>query len=832
MRRDIIKFVAALIGTLLFLVILALPLGPLPALGPLLSPVGGFWSAANDGQFKSQEQINAAGLKAPVTVLRDSYAIPHIFAQNDEDAAYAAGWLQAKERLAQLDLQRRTAAGTLAELVGPDALKDDEFTRDIGLRRAAEASLAKMDPNEPAMRAVQAYVNGVNAYLNSIEPNNLPLEYKLLGVKQVAPWTTLDVMTFAKYMGWDLASSFDDLYMTTLVEKIGAQKVDELFPFDRPYEIPIVPSWPPNETPLTSVPASPQLDAAINSIMSRAAQAGMLHHPGDWRGSNNWAISGSRSDTGNPILASDPHLGYQLPSLWYAVHIVTPDQDVMGVALAGTPFVVIGHTRNIAWGLTNTQADAIDFFQEKTNPENANQYWHDNKWNDMRVVDEIINVRGENPVHHPVRITLHGPIISKNGFDVAMQWVGSQPTFEVRALYMLNHAEDYNAFMNALQYFQSPAQNIIYADTKGNIAIWSAGLYPIRKSGDGRTVADGSTGDRDWIGYIPFKDVPHALNPDQGYLKSANERPAPENYPYYLGWQWDPNSRATRINQRLSQCNPCSITDMQALQYDSKDVYAEALLPVMLKAITPQDETQKAVLTELSNWDYFTRVDSIAATVWTRWLINARRVTWSDDWKAAGFTFDEKGQLKDWGAWGFNGDNEYQPPIELWEYMVREQPNSPYFDDLSTPDKVETRDDILRASFAQTMQELTKEYGPDISKWKYGDNHTLLIKHLLDVDVLNRFGQPIPGDGNSPNGQSNGGPSDGGPSWRMVVDFSNVANSFGVYPGGQSGSPIQAHYDDYIPLWVKGQYFPLLFPVTPQELPSSSIESTLNFQPK
>jgi len=827
MLARFIKPALALLATVLVTSLLAVPLGPLPALGPLLSPIGGFWSAGSGDSFHSSERLSLRGLKDKVTLIRDVYGVPHIFAQNDEDASLALGYVHARDRLAQMDLQRRKAAGALAALVGSGALEDDQFMRDIGLRRAAKAALDSMKPDDPVLLALQAYANGVNAYIDSVGPNHLPLEYKLLGVQQVERWTVLDQMTFAKYMAWDLGHSFDDLYMTTLVEKMGADKVAELFPFDRPGEKSFVPTWPPTESPLASVPASAQLDSAIGSVMSRAAQTGQLNQPNAWRGSNNWALGPAKSATGMPIFASDPHLGYQLPSLWYAAQVVTPKQNVYGATLAGVPFVVIGHTRNIAWGPTNTQADVIDFFTENLNPANPSQYWHDGKWNDMQRVDEVIDVRGSKPVHYTVRVTNHGPIVSKKGFAVAMQWTGAQVTYEPRALYKLNHAEDYSAFVDALRYFQVPAQNFAFADSKGNFAVWSAGLYPIRKSGDGRTIADGSTGERDWTGFIPFEDVPHALNPDQGYVESANERPAPPNYPYMLGWQWDPNSRARRIRQRLDACNPCTVADMQALQYDSKDVYAEDLLPNMTAAITPQDDLQRAALDQLKGWDCFTRTDSVAATIWTRWLINFRRATWQDDWSAAGFAFKDDGSLADWDGWGFNGENEYQPPIEFWMSLVKNQPNSPYFDDLDTKNKVETRDDLIRTSLENTLAELKKELGPDLARWTYGSHHTLKIPHLLNVDVLNRGGQPIPGDGNSPNGQSNFGPSDGGPSWRMVVDFSNLGNSFAVYPGGQSGWPLNAHYDDLISLWVKGEYFPMYFPPAPDQLTSAQIESTL-----
>ncbi|MBI3761401.1 MAG: penicillin acylase family protein, partial [Chloroflexi bacterium] len=250
MRPPLVKTILSFLFTLALIVTLAIPLGPLPALGPLLSPVGGLWSAARDGRFGDEEHLGFTGVKENVTIVRDNFGVPHIFAQSDEDAAFALGWLHARERLAQMDLQRRNASGTLAELVGPDAVEDDKFMRDIGLRRAAQATLAAMPADDPALKAMQAYADGVNAYLEKIAPNNLPLEYKLLGVHGVAGWTVLDELTFAKFMAWDLSSSFDDLYLTALTEKMGAEKVAELFPFDRPYESPIAPSWPPTGTPI------------------------------------------------------------------------------------------------------------------------------------------------------------------------------------------------------------------------------------------------------------------------------------------------------------------------------------------------------------------------------------------------------------------------------------------------------------------------------------------------------------------------------------------------------------------------------------------------------
>ncbi|MDB4433210.1 penicillin acylase family protein, partial [bacterium] len=354
----------------------SLPWGPLPPPGDLFSPVGGIWSVARQARPPAREQIHLPGLTGEVTVQVDDLGVPHIFATSDEDAALTLGYLHARERLAQMDLQRRVASGTLSALVGTDGLDNDRLMRTVGLRRAAAASLEQMDPEEPTLKVLEAYSAGVNAYIQEAQPHRLPLEYKLLGVRSVEPWTPLDSATFGKFMAWELAHSWDDLFLAELVASLGPEVVDELYPMDRPYEVPMVDRWPPGGKRISGIggrgsgieatDAQPLTRVAAADILGRARAAGQLHGREFPIGSNNWAVAADRSSEGVPLLSSDPHLGYQLPSLWYQAHLVTPEMKVTGVTLVGMPFVAIGHTDRVAWGLTNTQADVVDYYVERT----------------------------------------------------------------------------------------------------------------------------------------------------------------------------------------------------------------------------------------------------------------------------------------------------------------------------------------------------------------------------------------------------------------------------------------------------------------------------------
>lgn len=843
-KRRAPKPVAVLIPLVLCLLLwglFSIPLGPLPALGNLLSPIGGLWTVAQRVGFTAQEQINLPAMSANATVEIDDLGVPHIFAESDEDAAMVLGYLHARQRLAQMDLQRRVASGRLAALVGTDGLEEDRFMRTVGLHRAAAASLANMEPDEPALKMLEAYSAGVNAYIAEVEPHHLPLEYKLLGVRNVEPWTPLDSLTFAKFMAWDLSHSWDDLFMADLQDALGPEIVANLYPIDRPYDVLMVDQWPPEEAEEQETEeedsAPPEegdeahfaprtaLSLARQDILAQAAAAGQLHAPTFELGSNNWAVGGTKTAAGTTILSSDPHLGYQLPSLWYQAHMVTPEMNVSGVTLVGVPFVVIGHTERIAWGLTNTQADVVDYFVERTNPENENEIWFEGAWRPVETVEEVIPVRGGRDETEMITVTSHGPVLTRRGRTVSMRWTGLDPSFELRAFYKLNHAQNYEAFLDGLRDFHVPAQNFAYADAGGNIAIWSAGKYPIRATGNGRVPVPAATGTYEWTGFIPFEELPHIFNPAEGYVFSANTRPVPPEYPYYLGWQWDPGYRGRRIEAILGENGTVDMTDMQTAQYDTVDTLAMEMVPILLEVYDElqfggQAEAQAIALLEA--WDYRMSADASAPMVWRHWIQTFREMTWKDEFEASGAPMDH--------TWGFSGTNSWQPTLEYFEQLVREEPQSSWFDNVTTTAVVETRDDIIAESFSQAVLRLQESYGGNPDQWRWGAHHHLHLEHLLDAAPLNRGGQEMAGGNGTINAQGWDEQVGGGPSWRMIVQFDPL-QAVGAYPGGQSGHPLSPHYDDLIEAWRSGDLPPMHFPETPGTMPAEVLETTLTFSP-
>jgi penicillin amidase len=536
-------------------------------------------------------------------------------------------------------------------------------------------------------------------------------------------------------------------------------------------------------------------------------------------------VGAVRSAEGMPLLSSDPHLGYQLPSLWYQVHLLTPEMKVAGVTLVGTPFVIIGHTDRVAWGLTNTQADVTDYYIERVNPDNPDEVWFEGAWRPVQKVEEVIEVRNGPDKKLQVTITPHGPVLTERSQTVSMRWTGLDPSFELRAFYTLNHAQGYEDFLEALRDFHVPAQNFAYADADGNIAIWAAGKYPIRATGNGRLPVPAASGTYEWTGFIPFEELPHTLNPDKGYVFSANTRPAPPDYPYYLGWQWDPGYRGRRIQTLLSEDDSVSFSQMKAAQYDVVDSLAGELVPILLEVYDEQEfggQTEAGAIALLREWDYQMSADSPAPTLWRRWLDEFREMTWGDEFAAAAAPTDY--------GWGFNSTNQWQPTIEYFEYLVREKPDSPWFDDTTTA-TAETRDDIIALSFARAVRSLQEDYGGDPAGWHWGDHHRLHIEHLLGADPLNRTGQPMAGGDMTINAQGAGESVDGGPSWRMIVQLGEPVRAVGAYPGGQSGNPLSPHYDDLLPLWRSGDLPDIRFPTSEETLPEDAIETTLTLTP-
>ena len=781
-----------------------------------------------------------AALHQPVGIYRDAYGIPHIFAGAPEDAYFALGYTHATDRLFQMELFRRRASGTLAEIFGRPMLEDDVFVRQIGIRRSAEAIWKSSRLDGRVRSEIEAYCAGVNARLDEIKRLGWPEAFQSVGVTPAA-WTPVDSLAFPKYMGWDQSGTDTDVWMGMLIEKLGLAAVNELFPLDRPYELSTVPDSPSAGPPASARPSGQSasgegMDPPWQRLPGGFHEAATELHRrfvggrfgGEFAlGSNNWAIDGQKSATGKPMLANDPHLGFSLPSIWYTAQLVAPGLNVAGVTFAGFPYTIIGHNDRIAWGLTNMQADAVDYFIERTDPARPGQYFYRDAWRPMSHVEEDVPVRGEKPVHVVIESTVHGPLVTTHGARLALCWTGLGATFEVLAFAQLNAARNLADFRAALRDLSVPALNVIYADADGNIAIAPHGALPIRKRGLGRWPVDGSSGQNDWAGYIPDDRLPFALNPPQHYLASANGRPAPVGYPYYLGWMWDPSYRTRRIHELLRGHEHITVEQMEAFQMDAHDDAAEAFVPVLIAAYDRKpfgDDRLRRAMEELRHWNFEATPESVAETIWSVWFELFRKAVWQDNFDAAG--------VEPWkGGWGYAGSNERQPELEVLEFLTRENPTSSWFDDLRTPEK-EARDDILARSFVAAVDQLTKERGADMNGWKWGASNILRLHSITQRAALDRGGIPVSGDEFTLNPGANGEEVTGGASWRMIVDFSDLGHSFGVYPGGESEDRLSPHYDDQMKPWAQGRYLPLYFYPSPREFQSVQVESVLILSPK
>jgi penicillin amidase len=770
------------------------------------------------------ETVQLAGLTGAVEVHYDKHGIPHVFAEKWVDAVRALGHIHASDRLWQMDVFRRRASGSLSEIMGKGALNDDILMRQLGLRRTCEAFW--QNGNYPAeFRAdIEAYCEGVNAKIAELKATGLPIHFQQLGYEP-APWTPVDCIVFGKYMAWDQSGSDDDLWFGILVEKFGPAAIEELWPLDRPYEVPAVKSQV-ERTAVARTELEPIPGAAA------AYLAAMKRFEGAWSsrvgafGSNNWAVSGRKTKSGRPILCSDPHLGFSLPSIWYAAHLSAEGRVLAGVTFAGSPSIVIGHNNYVGWGITNMQADAVDYFVETINPDNPMQYKHRGEWKTIERITEEISIRGEQPHRLDIDYTVHGPIISREGRVIAMQWTDLGVTTDPLAIYGMNRATNLSEWLAAADQLVGPAINLCYADVHGNIAMHPCGALPLRTRGQGRIPMDGASGDHDWTGMIPRSELPLAVNPSEGFVMSANGRPAGIGYPHYLGWQWDPSCRARRIDDMLSVAADLTIETMAPIQNDVHDKFAETMLPMFLDVMiaAPVDGGLPAIaLAAVSQWDYVCDRDAIGAAIWLRWFDQYRSAVWDDEFEVRGI--ERKG-----GSWGFSGDNRREPMLEVLEYLTREMPNSQWFDDRRTPER-ETRNDLIRTTFATAVQSLAQQLGDDVTKWAWRNINILRVRSLTERPELAVEGGPVPGGTFTVNPGSNVGHVGGGASWRMIVDFGDLTTSVGAFPGGQSENPMSPHYADLMPFWGSGTYVPLRAVRNASELPQGEIEKSIAFGP-
>jgi penicillin amidase len=766
-------------------------------------------------------QIRLPGLDAPVQILRDRWGVPHIYARTTADLFTAQGYAHAQDRLWQMELQRRTGMGRLAEIFGPIALDTDRFVRVLGFNRIVRREAELLEGEVRAV--VDAYVRGVNAFIAQ-HARRLPIEFSILRLRP-EPWQAEDVLVWAKMMALNLSRDWmTDLLRARIVAAIGPERAALLEP-----------QYPPTH-PLT-IPPGVRYSAGMgaDALRMAATAAPFAGSSAAGQGSNAWAVGGERTASGRPLLASDPHLIMQVPSLWYENHLSGGDIHVTGASLPGVPCVVIGHNERIAWGLTNGENDVQDLFIERFDPADPTRYEFQGAWEQATIVRERIVVKGQaEPAIEEVRITRHGPIISSlipsderrktedegsaNGVmhsstvvgpsskqALALRWAALEPGQNMSAAILINRAHDWESFRAAVAEWVMPTQNFIYADVAGHIGYTLGGALPIRAQGDGRLPVPGWTGEYEWNGSIPRDQLPHMLDPDEGFVVSANTQIAGADYPYQLPGEYLPGYRATRIRQLLAQTPRHSAASFSAIHGDQRSLPGLdlAALAGRLPASTPAARLAREAL---AAWDGDLTAESVGGAIYARLREKLLQQAYHE-------VAEPLGLVAGLGAFVGLPGSAY-----IWRALPQVLERLTARDDSWLP-AGRTGDDLLRQAWDDTIAELSEQLGGDVSKWHYGRYHTLTLRHPLGAaaalaPLLNRGPFPMGGDedtvrmGNAPRRYA-GQPFYIAPSYRQICDLSNWDLSLSIHTVGQSGHPGSKHYADLLEGWRTMQYHPM-----------------------
>ena len=799
-------------------------------------------------------KLTLSGLEAPVDIYRDSAGIPHIFASSEHDLYFAQGFTHAQDRFWQMDFQRHASAGRLSEMMGGATLETDIFLRSMGWDRIARIELQNLDSR--TLSVLEAYADGVNAYLEGRENIELSFEYlflKILNNNYVPEaWEPVHTLTWAKAMAWDLRANMGtEIQRAVLLNTLSPDQIADLYPEypqDRPVIVPDFNDQSTGSSPKDGPALGSYLDwsgpLSVASARFDALDELLGTGLGIGIGSNSWVVSGQLSESGLPLLANDPHLGVGLPSIWYqnSLHCLpnTPDcsLEVSGVSFVGAPGVVIGHNANIAWGFTNTGPDVMDLYIIKVNPENENQYEMNGEWVDMEITTENIEVAGKDNVLLPVRMTQFGPIISDSygpllefeenaGIDlpqeyaIALRWTALEVTNVIGAIVDFNFASNWDEFRQATRGFSVPSQNLIYADVDGNIGYQMPGNIPIRANGDGRYPVQGWTDDFAWTGYIPFEELPYSLNPDSGYIVTANNAVVSDDYAYLIADTWAYGFRAERILEMLLDHNGLfSVSDFQQMQMDNQNIAALEIIPYLTQLEIPAGPLTEAMQI-LEEWDGQQGSNSAGAALYNAFWKQLLAATFHDDLP-----------------------EDYWPSGSgRWSVVILnllEQANSFWWDQKMTDDKVEMRDDILLAAFLEALNEIEDRFGKDSADWNWGAMHVLNFEHPVMSSIplvgglFNRGPFETSGGGSIVNATSWDADSDNYevtalPSKRTVMDLSDWQNSLQIHSMGQSGHAYHPNYVDMTDDWREGANLPMHWEF---ESIQSAATSLLRLEPK
>jgi penicillin G amidase len=746
-------------------------------------------------------RIVVTGLHGEVTIARDANGIPTITAGDDDDLAFGLGYAHAQDRLFQMELQRRYAAGRLAELFGAPALPIDTQMRVLGFYRAAQAAFPKLSPEVRA--GVEAYGRGVNAFV-ATRGLMLPPEFGMLRFTP-EPWTPADTLVWGKLMDFQLGGNYrGELLRARLAKTVSPEDMAFLYP------------GYPKDAPRTLASLTPLYRRLPLDRLHAALPEAMGPH----YASNNWVVDGAHTTSGKPLLANDPHLGFATPGFWYLARLKTPLHDIEGGTVAGTPLVIIGHNEKIAWGFTTTTADIEDLFIEKLDPKDANRYMVADASLPFRTREETIAVRNDKPVTFTVRTTRHGPVVTDTlppgtidqGYVLALQTTFlDDDDGSAEALWDIDRATDWSGFKDGLRHLAGPPQNVVYADNGGTIGFIAAGRIPIRKNGDGWLPVPGWSGDYDWEGYIPFDQLPQGTNPASGHFVSANNKIVPDSYPYFISRDWDLPDRAERIETLLAATPRQTPETSATIQADTLSLEAQRLVPLMTKIVPSGDQAREAV-ERLQNWDFRMDAGKIEPLLFTAWLrAFARSIFFARLGDAAADYWDLRPQVV--------------------EAVLTERPD--WCEDPKAPGH-ETCQTRLAAALDKALDELRSAYGNEMAQWQWGRAHIAYFPNAVfeRVPVLRdwlRVMIPTPGGYDT----VNRGPSlirddthpyeqRFGAGLRIITDMSAPQDARMMIAPGQSGNALSPHYADLLTAW---RAFGWLFPG------QASVTDTLTLAP-
>lgn len=810
----LLKFSVSFSITVALLILLNFRIGSLPPIGKFLDPFNGFYQNAETAETHFQQtDLNINGLKDKVSVHYDEHLVPHIQAANNYDLYLVQGYLTAKFRLWQMEVQTHFAAGRLSEIFGESMLERDRLTRRKGLPFGARRSLDLMQQDSLSAEALNAYSQGVNAYIKSLKYRTIPFEYKLLDYKPEA-WSPLKTALLLKYMSDDLAGKDYDLENTNLVKLLGKETFDILFPERLPNTDPVIPAgtkW--NFTAKT--PEKPQ--EAYSPVLTKNTTP----KPDKDNGSNNWAVSGAKTKNGYPILANDPHLQLNLPSIWFMVQLSAPGANTYGVSLPGAPGIIIGFNESVAWGVTNATRDVKDWYAVNYKTSRRNEYEFEGKWLKTEKKIEKIKVRpelvfmGDHIKTDTVLYTHYGPVTYDYKFpgdslqaNYALRWTAHDASNELKSFLLLNRATNYEEFKQAITHHHTPAQNFVFASQSGNIAQWVQGKFPVRWKEQGKFLMDGSNRMYEWNGFIPQEHNAHVLNPPRGFVSSANQMPVDETYPYYTYDQDYQHYRNRRINNVLSKAKAVTVEDMMKLQNDNYNLKAAETLPWMLDSLitAPLNEKQQSAFSKLKNWDYMQNANAAAPVIYEEWWQQFNDLLW-DELDSAQVEI-------------------IKPSDAATVEYLKKNPSGPFIDIQLTPEK-ESLTMLLNLSFTRSVDSLASWQEETELPLTWGNYKKSSIRHLTQQDALSLTGLQV--DGGSDIVNANSGRH--GVSWRMVTELSSPVRAFGIYPGGQSGNPGSPFYSNFVEAWRTGRYNRLYF-ITPGQDFSDKILFTQTLLPK